>query len=171
MHGNTRRYYNESINKSLLDKLNLPEPERVPADSNIVKMLVKTFRDTYENSLHPYRLNNRPKDRNGNYLEYRESDDTFGFYNEQNISDTYKVFYEVLELMKKSYLERPKEPFPEVDQILADALANAIPENPPPASTPSRIELPLGRYIRTKPPVLGMRAIVPAKCPELDKLR
>jgi hypothetical protein len=123
------RYYNESVNKSLLDKLNLPEPDRLSI--NIVKLLVDTFRNTYRDDLHPLRLNNRR-----NLESYSEYDDTFGFYNEQNISDTYKAFYEVLELMEKSYLERPKEPFPEVDQILADALANAIPENPPPPPPP-----------------------------------
>jgi len=117
------RYYRESINRSLMDRLSLPDPEGL--SPNLVRSLARAFKNTYENTLHPIRVNNR-----------RDGGDTFGFYNEQNIRDTYLVFYKVLEFMKKSYLERPAEPFPEVDQILADALAGAIPENPPPPPPP-----------------------------------
>ncbi len=120
------RYYRESVNGSLMEKLQLPEPENLSL--NLVESLAKAFGDTYKDVLHPIRLNNR---------KYRQDrKDTFGFYNVPNIQDTYLAFYKVLEFMKKSNVERPREPFPEVDQILADALSGAIPQNPPPPPAP-----------------------------------
>jgi hypothetical protein len=95
------QYYNgESINHTLFDQLGLPE--KLP--TSIRDLLHDAFRSTYANAEHPELL---PGD---------------GFYSKEQIDKTYQVFYDILKLMKKMYVEPPEDPFFGVGDILADAL-------------------------------------------------
>jgi len=98
-------YQGESINKTLFNRMNLPES----LPSEIGDQLYSAFLNTYGNVAHPKRLP-------GN-----------GFYTREQIDVTYEVFYKVLKLMAGMAVERPEEPFSGVADILADALDNFSP--------------------------------------------
>ncbi len=101
-------YYGESINQTILQRLSLPET----LSDGIRDQLHKAFTATYSNGLHPLRL---PSE----------------IYTKEQIAQSYDTFYTILELMTKTYITPPQEPFTGVMDILADALQNAIPTPAP----------------------------------------
>lgn len=101
-----RNYYNgESINETLLKRLGLPNK----LHPEIGDLLFNAFKGTYDqtNISHP------------------------AFYSRNQIDETYDLFYEVLQLMKKMSIKRPEEPFSGVADILNDILDSF---GPPPSS-------------------------------------
>ena len=108
-------YLGESINKTLLTRLNLPST--LPTE--VGDLLFSAYRDVYGNVPHPKRL---PGD---------------GFYTRGQIDETYDLFYKVLKMMEGMGVERPTEPFSGVGDILAEALQGFTPPPAPPTSASS----------------------------------
>lgn len=91
-----REYYNgESINETLLKRLGLPDK----LHPEIGDLLFNAFKGTYD-----------------------QTGDHPTFYTRNQIDETYDLFYEVLQLMKKMSIKRPEEPFSGVADILNDIL-------------------------------------------------
>jgi len=108
------RYYDgESVNRTLLSRMGLPE--RLPTD--VGDLLDRAFRGTYGD----LPAGRRPGKLSGD-----------GFYTRAQIDETYDVFYRVLKLMESMAVERPTEPFSGAADILADALDAFTPPPSPP---------------------------------------
>ncbi len=106
-------YDGESINRTLLERMGIPE--RLPSD--VGDLLGRTFDGVYRDLPAERRPRRLPGD---------------GFYTRAQIDETYDVFYRVLKLMAGMAVERPTEPFSGAADILADALdAFSPPPNPP----------------------------------------
>lgn len=107
-----REYYNgESINETLLKRLGLPDK----LHPEIGDLLFNAFEGTYD-----------------------QTGDHPTFYTRNQIDETYDVFYDVLQLMKKMSIKRPEEPFSGVADILNDILDSfgPLPSSPDaPSST------------------------------------
>jgi|Deesub1362B_J571_1020462.scaffolds.fasta_scaffold08336_1 hypothetical protein len=110
-----RFYGGESINETLLSRLELPE--NLPSD--VGDLLHESFRSTYQRQPHPRRLGGD------------------GFYTRDQIDETYEVFYKVIKLMGSMYVRRPEEPFSGVGDILSDALDRFSPPPSPPSTSSS----------------------------------
>ncbi|NUO00121.1 MAG: zinc dependent phospholipase C family protein [Saprospiraceae bacterium] len=108
------RYYNgESVNKTLFNRMGLPE--NLPED--IADLLYTSFHKTYADGDHPKRLAGD------------------GFYTREQLDQTYQLFYEVFKLMDKLSVDRPEEPFSGVMDILSDALNQFSPPPSPPSAS------------------------------------
>ncbi len=107
-------YYQEIISKSLLTRMQLPNPDTLP--DAMVDMLDTSFRTTFAN-LYPTRLRDP------------------GFLTKGEIRTTYRRFHEVLSLLNGFYIERPEEPFSNVAEILQQALDDLL-EAPPQQPSP-----------------------------------
>jgi hypothetical protein len=109
------RYYGQSVNQTLTDRLAFPE--NLP--SSVGDLLHQAFRDTYQGTPHPARL---PGD---------------GFFTRDQVDQTYEIYYEVLQIMKKMSISRPEEPFSGVAEVLADALRDVLEPPPAPPGAPT----------------------------------
>jgi len=109
--------YNDTINKVLLDKLQIKETTMT---AEIRDLIEKTFHDTYGNPiLHPSRLPGE------------------GFLSKEDIENTNEMFFDILNLMKNFYVAPPQEPFSGVGAILAKILSLHIKAPPSPPHTGS----------------------------------
>ena len=108
-------YYGQSVNLTLVDKLGLPPT--LPA--GVGDLIHTAFRHAYDGKPHPTRL---PGD---------------GFISRNQIDQTYEIFYEVLQIMKKMAIARPEEPFSGVADVLEDAFRDVLEPPPSPPSSPS----------------------------------
>ncbi|MEM2554799.1 MAG: zinc dependent phospholipase C family protein, partial [Nitrososphaerota archaeon] len=106
-----REYYGGDVSSELLEKMNLPES--LPDD--VVDLIYNAFIKTYSDKKHPQLL----KSNNG-------------FLTKEQIKETYKLFKRVTELMEVK-IEKPKEPFSNVMEILQEALEGFEPPPPPPS--------------------------------------
>ncbi|MEM2083198.1 MAG: zinc dependent phospholipase C family protein [Nitrososphaerota archaeon] len=106
-----REYYGGDVSLELLEKMNLPES--LPDD--VVDLIYNAFIKTYSDKKHPQLL----KSNNG-------------FLTKEQIKETYKLFKRVTELMEVK-IEKPKEPFSNVMEILQEALEGFEPPPPPPS--------------------------------------
>lgn len=103
-----REYYHGDVSLELLEKMNLPE--NLPDD--VIDLIYNAFIKTYSDKKHPQLLSG-------------------GFLTKEQIKETYKLFKRVTELMEVK-IEKPKEPFSNVMEILQDALEGFEPPPPPP---------------------------------------
>lgn len=109
-------YYGQSINLTLFDKLGIPS--ELPAQ--VGDLIHRSFRDAYPAAVpHPTRLPN------GGWLERNQ------------IDQTYEIFYDVLQIMKKMAIARPEEPFSGAAEVLENALRDVLQPPPSPPSSPS----------------------------------
>ncbi|MEM2928057.1 MAG: zinc dependent phospholipase C family protein [Nitrososphaerota archaeon] len=104
-----REYYGGDVSLELLEKMNLPES--LPDD--VVDLIYNAFIKTYSDKKHPQLLSG-------------------GFLTKEQIKETYKLFKRVTELMEVK-IEKPKEPFSNVMEILQEALEGFEPPPPPPS--------------------------------------
>ncbi|MCK5137804.1 MAG: hypothetical protein KAR19_18605 [Bacteroidales bacterium] len=109
-------FFNESVSKTLLERLDLPAPSNLPAE--IINLLNGSLHGTYANS-QPNNLQAPP------------------FLTESEIDTTYSRFYKVMEWMSKFTIERPDPPFDNVLDILSEALDDLLESPPNPPSVPS----------------------------------
>ncbi len=105
-----REYYGGDVSLELLEKMQLPE--NLPED--VVDLIYNAFIKTYSDKKHPKLL----KSNNG-------------FLTKEQIKETYKLFKRVTELMEVK-IEKPKEPFSNVMEILEEALEEFKRPPPPP---------------------------------------
>ncbi|MFX0108156.1 MAG: zinc dependent phospholipase C family protein, partial [Candidatus Hodarchaeota archaeon] len=115
------QHYEENINFTLFSRLGLPSS--LPAE--IGDLLDQAFRQTYTGATHPTRLSGD------------------GFLSRQQIDQTYEVFYKVVELMAKSVVARPEEPFSNALDVLEQAFRDLF-EAPPDAPESSSEACGLG---------------------------
>lgn len=109
------QYYGTNINLTLFDRLGLPEP---PLPTEIRDLLHKSFHATYDYVAHPTRLAGD------------------GFLSPDEISQTYKLFYGILEMMERMSVPPPEEPFKGVLGVLSTALGDLLEAAPSPPSSP-----------------------------------
>ena len=115
----TRLYherFSENINNTLVTRLGFPNTSQLPTD--IRDLLYKTFKDTYQNIPHPTKLSGE------------------GFLTKSQISDTYGIFVEILNIMPNTIVPRPEEPFSNVIELLGEAVQDMFEQfdnfpNPP----------------------------------------
>jgi hypothetical protein len=106
-----------SVNRTLFDKLDLPDPLEPLAD-DLCDLLHAAFIETYADSApRPSRVDDDPANP--------------GFLSKQQIRDTYEIVHRVLSISRKMVVRRPEEPFSGVADVLADALAGVF--EPPPS--------------------------------------
>lgn len=105
-----KEYYGGDVSSELLEKMNLPE--NLPDD--VVNLIYDAFNKTYSDKKHPQLLKSNK-----------------GFLTKEQIKETYKLFKRITELMEVK-IEKPKEPFSNVMEILGEALEGFEPPPPPP---------------------------------------
>jgi hypothetical protein len=108
-----------SVNRTLFDKLSLPDPFEPLAD-DLCDLLHAAFIETYADfAPRPGRVN--------------EDLANPGFLSKQQIRDSYEVMHRVLRISRKMVVQRPEEPFSGVADVLANALAGVFeaPPSPP----------------------------------------
>lgn len=109
-----QEYYNENISATLASKLKLPKS----LPGRLASMIEKALKQVYLTE-HPNRL------------------DGGGFLNDDQIQQTYEVFYDVLQIMSSQGIARPEEPFSNVGEILKAALDDLLEAPPSPPSSSS----------------------------------
>ena len=125
------KQYGESINSTLHDRAKLPKSEKpykmnYQLSNDITNLLYQAFIDTYKNPP----SNMRPKNIN------KDKGENAGFLTEEDIQETYKVFCFIMQVLGNSYVEKPKEPFSGILDILNDLLKNfKAPPSPPQTSS------------------------------------
>lgn len=112
-----------SVNQTLFDRIGLPE-EYEPLDEEIVDLLHQAFIDTYQND----------DETSWPHLVNDNGGPEAGFLTKDQITSTYEIFYEILEVMKGMAVKRPEEPFSGVADILEDALQDVFESPPAPPS-------------------------------------
>ncbi len=106
------KVYGESINSKLNSILELPSS----LPSEIVNLLHDSFKQTYQYTPHPSRINRAYG----------------GFFKPEDIYATYEVYKFVTEVLGSMNIKPPEEPFSGVLDILSDALRGIKPPPSPP---------------------------------------
>jgi len=123
--------YNENINSTLHDREKLPKSKELydlefELSDGIANLIHSTFLKTYGNlpmAQRPMRIN-------------KNVGANSGFLKVEDIQDTYAVFCFVMEVLGRSHVERPEEPFSGILDILNKMLKDfKEPPSPPSIST------------------------------------
>jgi hypothetical protein len=110
--------YHKNINSILLEKLALPET--LPRE--IGDLIYQALLNTYWNVEHPRLIHN----------DASTPREERGFLKREQIDETYRIFYEVLQIMRDMNVNPPEEPFSDVADVLAEAWRR-ITSRPPPS--------------------------------------
>lgn len=109
-------YDGENVSKSLLSRMQLPQPSDLP--SSVVNHIDQSLRSAFSDSF-PTRIGSQ------------------GFLSQAQIRQSYETLHTVLNIMEKMVVDPPEEPFAGVGDILARALEDLLEPPPSPPSTPS----------------------------------